>query len=74
MSKAKNKSKGQEAHSGKDEPTCTCVLDPFTSLPPDLRPRPSPKKNDLRQVTCPGCGKEYLTNRSADRCFDCEIR
>ncbi len=69
-----DKSKKQDASSDEQEPMCSCVLDPFTKLPPYLRPKPSVKKNSLRQVTCPGCGKEYLTNRSAARCFDCEIR
>ncbi len=50
---------------------CTCLQDGFGALPPELRPRP--KKNDgLRRVTCPGCGKEYRTNRETDLCIDCE--
>lgn len=69
-----NKSKEHDASNVEDEPKCTCVPNPFASLPPELRPRPAPKTGGLRQATCPGCGKEYLTNRSADRCFDCEIR
>ncbi len=72
MREVTNKPKEQDAPSVEDEPTCTCVPDPFTSLPPELRPRPAPKKSGLRPVVCPGCGKEYLTNRSTDRCFDCE--
>lgn len=74
MSEIKNKPKEKDTPSGEDEPICTCVPDPFTNLPPELRPRPAPKKSGLRQVTCPGCGKAYMTNRSTDRCFDCEIK
>ena len=73
MSEVKNNPKEQDASSVEDEPTCKCVPDPFASLPPELRPKPAAKKNGLRPATCPGCGKEYLTNRSTDRCFDCEI-
>jgi hypothetical protein len=73
MSEVTDKSK-EQSPGADDEPLCTCVPDPFTSLPPELRPKRAPKKNSLSQVTCPGCGKEYLTNRSTDRCFDCEIR
>ena len=67
-----NKPKEQDVPSNEDEPTCTCVPNPFASLPPELRPKPAAKKNGLRQVTCPDCGKKYLTNRPTDLCFDCE--
>ena len=53
-------------------PLCTCVSDPFASLPPDLRPRPKNTMGDLRKVICPGCGLVYRTNRKADLCIDCE--
>jgi hypothetical protein len=36
-----------------------------------MQPKPQ-KKSSLRKVTCPGCGREYWTNRSTDFCFDCE--
>ena len=74
MSEVTNKPNEQDVASVEDEPTCTCVPDLFTSLPPELRPGPAPKKSSLRPVTCPGCGKAYMTNRSTDRCFDCEKR
>ncbi len=50
---------------------CTCVTNPFTALPPELRPRPR-KKSSLRKVTCPGCGLVYWTNRTTDLCMECE--
>lgn len=53
-------------------PRCTCVQDSFAALPPELRPRPAPKKGGLRKVTCPGCGMVYWTNRKTDLCPDCE--
>ncbi len=51
---------------------CSCAGDPFADLPPELRPRPKPRMGNLRQVTCPGCGLQYWTNRSTDLCPDCE--
>jgi hypothetical protein len=27
---------------------------------------------NLRQVTCPGCGRKYWTNRSTDLCTECQ--
>ena len=51
---------------------CACVRDPFADLPPELRPRPKPRMGNLRQVTCPGCGLQYWTNRSTDLCMDCQ--
>jgi len=51
---------------------CSCVADPFASLPPELRTRPQPKKGGLREAKCPGCGKVYWTNRKSDLCIDCE--
>ncbi len=59
----------------KSKPTtagCSCVTDPFAGLPPEMRPRPKPKMGKLRQVTCPGCGLKYWTNRSTDLCMDCQ--
>ena len=51
---------------------CTCNPDPFADLPPELRPAAGPRMGGLRQVTCPGCGLEYWTNRAGDLCIDCE--
>jgi len=52
---------------------CTCVTDTFAALPPELRPRPR-RKSSLREVTCPGCGLVYWTNRPTDLCMGCEKR
>lgn len=51
---------------------CSCIKDPFEDLPPDLRPRSKNTMNNLRKVTCPGCGLSYWTNRKKDLCVDCE--
>jgi hypothetical protein len=51
---------------------CACNPDPFADLPPELRPAAGPRMGGLRQVTCPGCGLEYWTNRAGDLCIDCE--
>jgi len=53
-------------------PLCTCVKDPFTDLPPDLRPRTTKTMGPLHKVTCPGCGLVFWTNRKTDLCIDCE--
>jgi hypothetical protein len=45
--------------------------DGFAALPPEMRPR-TRKKSSLRQVTCPGCGLAYRTNRETDLCIACE--
>jgi hypothetical protein len=50
---------------------CMCMGDGFAALPPEMRPRLQ-KKDSLRQVTCPGCGLVYRTNRDADLCLECE--
>jgi hypothetical protein len=50
---------------------CTCMKDGFSSLPPELRPRPK-KRSSLREVTCPGCGLVYRTNRDTDLCMNCD--
>jgi hypothetical protein len=47
------------------------MQDGFGALPPELRPRPK-KNNNLRRVTCPGCGMVYRTNRETDLCMECE--
>jgi hypothetical protein len=51
---------------------CSCLGDPFAALPPELVPRPEPKKSLLRRAICPGCGRIYRTNRNTDLCMDCE--
>ncbi len=51
---------------------CTCIRDPFAGLPAELRPQPQPRRSGLRQVTCPGCGTSYWTNRATDLCIECE--
>ena len=53
------------------KPQCSCVTDPFASLPPELRPRKN-TMGGLRKVTCPGCSLVYWTNRKTDLCTDCE--
>jgi hypothetical protein len=55
-----------------DDLLCTCIKDPFASLPPELRPTRQRKKSLLRKVTCPECGLVYRTNRATDLCVDCE--
>jgi len=52
--------------------SCTCVQDPFSELPAELRPRQRSWKGGLRKVTCPGCGMKYWTNRATDLCPNCE--
>lgn len=59
-----------KASKGQQKP-CSCMGDGFAALPPEMRPR-SQKKNSLRQVTCPGCGLVYRTNRDMGLCFECE--
>jgi len=51
---------------------CTCISDPFASLPADLRPHSRDALSDLRKVKCPVCGLIYWTNREADLCIQCE--
>ena len=55
-----------------DQVGCNCVTDPFAELPPETRPPAKPRMDKLRQVTCPGCGLKYWTNRSTDLCKDCQ--
>lgn len=49
-----------------------CGGDPFTDLPPELRPKNKTWKSSFREVTCPGCGLEYWTNTEGDLCMDCK--
>ncbi len=65
-----NATADEDAKRKADRP-CSCVADPFGTVPVELRPEPH-KKGSLRQVHCPGCGKEYWTNRETDLCLDCE--
>ena len=55
-----------------DQPGCSCLSDPFAELPPEARPPSKPPMGKLRQVTCPGCGLEYWTNRATDLCSACQ--
>ncbi len=55
-----------------EKPLCTCMTDPFNSLPPELRPRNKDVMGGLRKVNCPVCGFSYWTNRDADLCIECE--
>lgn len=67
------KKPGSEKPQPEDKsPLCNCAQDPFAAVPPELQPRPINRVEDLRKVTCPGCGKVYWTNRNTDLCFDCE--
>lgn len=50
---------------------CSCVGDPFGTVPPELRPQLQ-NKSSLRHVECPSCGKEYWTNRETDLCTSCQ--
>lgn len=61
----------ESGKSGGPPAPCTCGKDAFAVLPPELRPRIH-KKSSLRQVTCPGCGLVYWTNRTTDLCMECE--
>jgi len=54
-----------------DIPGSCCCRDLYASLPAELRPRPAAKNDGLRQVTCPGCGLIYWTNRETDFCVRC---
>lgn len=70
--KKTDEEQGQVDKAGDKPPLCTCVQDPFASLPPELRPRPVKSDFGLRKVICPNCGFVYLTNRKTDLCIDCE--
>lgn len=71
MADKKDRSKDEKPQ-GQGDPLCTCVTDPYASLPAELRPRPKETMGGLRKVTCPGCGLVYWTNRNTDLCVDCE--
>lgn len=59
-----------------DEPAkqsyCPICHDPFSDLPPELRPHSENNMGDLRRITCPGCGLVYWTNRKTNLCVECE--
>ncbi len=57
---------------GANDGPCPCSRDIWKYLPPELRPKPASTLRGLREVTCPGCGKTFFTNRETDYCFDCE--
>lgn len=63
----------REEPAGKSKP-CSCMQGPFAALPPELVPRPAPKKDLLRRTTCPSCGRIYQANRKTDLCIDCEYK
>jgi hypothetical protein len=65
----KTESKIQEEF---EKPVCSCMSDPFSNLPPELRPHPKDVLSGLCKVTCPVCGFDYWTNRNTDICIDCE--
>jgi len=68
----KQQASPEGAASKKESPSsCACVSDPFACLPNEMRPRPQPKKGELRKVHCPECGQEYWTNRDTDVCIPC---
>jgi len=54
------------------KPGGCCCRDLHASLPTELRPKPASKNDGLRQVTCPGCGLIYWTNRKTDVCLTCK--
>lgn len=49
-----------------------CCVDSYAGLPAEVRPKPAPKRDALRQVTCPRCGLIYSTNRKTTMCVRCE--
>ena len=51
---------------------CPVCHDPFSDLPPELRPPLGNDMGDLRRITCPGCGIVYWTNRKTNLCVECE--
>lgn len=64
--------KNQEVTTAKKPGACCNPLDPFGSLPPELRPKQKSWKDDFRKVTCPDCGLVYWTQDSQDLCMDCK--
>lgn len=72
MSEQKKQPQPSKTGNSVKTPLCTCGQDPFSSLPPELRPKRPNTLKGLRKVTCPGCGLTYWTNRSTDLCINCE--
>lgn len=70
--KSFDEEKKQAKRTGGKPPLCTCVQDPFASLPPELRPTPIKRDFGLRKVKCPNCGFSFWTNRKTDLCIECE--
>ncbi len=60
-----------EAAAAAELPACACV-DLLAALSPNLKPRPMPGSIVLRKLTCPGCGRVYLTNAMNGLCLDCQ--
>ena len=49
-----------------------CCENPYDELPPELRPKAVLRaERGLREVQCPSCGMEFLTNRTTDYCIHC---
>jgi hypothetical protein len=74
MNQVDEKPKRPSANPGETPLLCSCSPEPFAELPPELRPPSKSSLSGLRQVTCPGCGLVYRTNRATDLCADCERR
>lgn len=55
-------------------PLCSCGKDPYSALPPEIRPRQRDGMAGLRKVACPACGLVYWTNRKTDICMNCEMK
>jgi uncharacterized protein with PIN domain len=72
MVEEKDKSKGSETPEPDKQSYCPVCHDPFSDLPPELRPHPENNMGDLRRITCPGCGLVYWTNRKTNLCTECE--
>ena len=71
MEEPKDERDTSETPAPASPPRCSCVTDPFSDLPPELRPHARKTEGDLRKVTCPGCGLVYWTNRKMDLCIEC---
>ena len=62
MEKTKDEPDTPETPAPGTPPLCSCVSDPFSDLPPELRPHARKTTGNLRKVTCAGCGLVYWTN------------
>ena len=63
---------GEDATASVEFPVCACVADLLAVLFPDLGSGAAAARDGLRQFTCPGCGRVYLTNAMNDLCLDCQ--